>query len=141
MVTYPLIPRSTSPKKYNSIPPRFEEHLPLLQQQFSNPTNGGLTQDGYSDYFNFSTGRRGITSLHTVFILRPRHDFFQLVFQFLWGLQDLGYRPADEIELDFRLAEGLGCPDFVFGVVSKEDMVNIRERRWDLVCILYVLRT
>jgi len=34
--------------------------------------------------------------------------------------------------LDFRLAEGLGCPDFVFGVVSKEEMVNIRDRRWDL---------
>jgi hypothetical protein len=110
----------------------FEEHLTLLQEQFSKPSNGGLTQDGYSDYFNFSTGRRGITSLHTVFTLRPRHDFFQIAFQFLWGLQDLSYRPADEIELDFRLADGLGVPDFVFGVVSKEEMVTIRDKRWDL---------
>jgi len=56
-----------------------------------------------------------------------------MLYQFLWGLQDLGYRPVDEIELDFRLAEG---PDFVFGVVSKEEMVTIRDRRWDLVCRL-----
>jgi len=73
--------------------------------------------------------------LHTVFTLRPRHDFFQIAFQFLWGLQDLSYRPADEIELDFRLADGLGVPDFVFGVVSKEEMVTIRDKRWDLVSI------
>src|SRR5882762_7605578 len=106
---------------------RFEEHFPLLQTQFSKPTNGGLTKDGNSDYFNFSTGRRGITSLHTVFTLRPRHDFFQMAFQFLWGLQDLVYAPADEIELDFKLSDGFGGPDSVFGVVRKVEISTIRD--------------
>lgn len=124
----------------NSLPPlavsyaitRFDAHLPLLRSQFSRPTNGGLTQDGYSDFFNFSTGRRAITSLHSVFTLRPRHDFLQILFQFAWALQDLNYHPKDELELDFKLASDAGVPDFVFAVVAKDELVTIRDKRWDL---------
>lgn len=61
-----------------------------------------------------------------------------MAWQFLWGLQDLNYRPDDEIELDFRLADGfVGSGEFVFGVVNKEEMVTIRDRRWDLVGLIY----
>jgi hypothetical protein len=112
---------------------RFEAHLPIFKEQFSSPTNNGLTADGYSDFFNFSTGRRGVVSLHTVFTLRPRHDFAQMIFQFLWGLQDLRYQPRDELELDLKLAPDSGFPDFVFAVVSKEQLAVIRDNRWDLV--------
>lgn len=114
---------------------RFDTHLPILTQQFSKPTNGGLTQDGHSDFFNFSTGRRGVLSLHTIFTLRPRHDLLQMAFQSLWGLQDLRYRPTDELELDFKLApEAGGSSDYVFAIVSKDEMNTIRDNRWDLVC-------
>lgn len=82
---------------------RLDAHLPVLEQQFSKPTNEGLTQDGNSDFFNFSTGRRNVASLHTIFALRPRHDLFQWAFQVLRTFVDLQYRPKDDLQLDFKL--------------------------------------
>jgi len=114
------------------VSPRFDAHLPILEQQFSKPTNEGLTQDGYSDYFNFSTGRRGVTSLHSIFTLRPRHDFLQWAFQIGRTFVDLQYRPRDEIQLDFKLLPGTLVPDFVWAVVAKDELLSIKDDRWDL---------
>ncbi|KAJ3484549.1 hypothetical protein NLI96_g5580 [Meripilus lineatus] len=108
-------------------------HLPFYGSQFSSPLQtGGLTQDGSSDFFAFSTGRRAITSLHTTFTLRPRHDLFQYAYQVIWGLVELNYKAADEIELDFTLKDGAGVPDCVWAVVAKDELRNIKEKRWDL---------
>lgn len=119
---------------------RLHAHLDILEKQFSRPTAAGgrgsaaLTSDGYSDFFAFSTGRRGVASLHTVFTLRPRHDFFQYAAQVLWGLVDLLYAPTDEVTLDFELhATGTSVPDFVWGLVAKGEANSIRKERWDLV--------
>jgi hypothetical protein len=119
---------------------RLHAHLDILEKQFSRPTATGgrgsaaLTSDGYSDFFAFSTGRRGVASLHTVFTLRPRHDFFQYAAQVLWGLVDLLYAPTDEVTLDFELhATGTSVPDFVWGLVAKGEANSIRKERWDLV--------
>jgi hypothetical protein len=110
----------------------FDAHLPILEQQFSKPTNGGLTQDGYSDFFNFSTGRRGLSSMHTIFTLRPRHDFLQWAFQVGRTFVDLQYRPRDEIQLDFKLLPGSSVPDCVWAVVAKDELLSIKDKRWDL---------
>ncbi|TFK43513.1 hypothetical protein BDQ12DRAFT_675096 [Crucibulum laeve] len=108
-------------------------HLPILQLQFSKPEGkSGLTSDGYSDFFNFSTGRRNITSLHTIFTLRPRHDFFQWVFQTGRTLVDLQYRPRDDIQLDFKLAPGALPNDFVWAIVAKDELLSVKDGRWDL---------
>jgi hypothetical protein len=112
---------------------RLTAHLPLLSNQFSSPTNDGLTRDGYSDFFNFSTGRRNVASLHSVFTLRPRHDFFQWAFQVIWTLADLQYRPVDRLELDIKLGDGYPLPDFVWAVVRKDVLSTIKNDRWDLV--------
>jgi hypothetical protein len=105
----------------------------LLEKQFSRPTEGDLTADGYSDFFNFSTGRRNIASLHTVFTLRPRHDLFQLIYQTGWGLIDLLYTPKDDVSLDFKLHATVAVPDFVWALVVKEEANSIKNERWDLV--------
>ena len=115
------------------IDPRYDAHADILAAQFSRPTNGGLTQDGYSDFFNFSTGRRVVASLHTVFTLRPRHDPFQLVFQFLYGLYDFAYKPSDTVTLDLKLDVTTNAPEGVFAVVRKEELKTIKRERWDLV--------
>ncbi|KAI0269159.1 DUF1682-domain-containing protein [Gloeopeniophorella convolvens] len=107
-------------------------HLPVFERQFSRPTDGGLTSDGYTDFFNFSTGRRNVASLHTVFTLRPRHDLFQLAYQFAWGLIDLLYTPKDDVTLDFKLHSTSAAPDFVWALVTKEEANSIRGERWDL---------
>jgi len=109
-------------------------HFPIYEQQFSKTDTkfGRLTADGYSDFFSFCTGRRNIASLHTVFTFRPRHDFFQYVSQLGRQLMDLNYRPKDELQLDFTLAPGVLPHDFVFAIVSKDELVTIRDTRWDL---------
>ncbi|KAJ7180110.1 hypothetical protein C8R43DRAFT_388128 [Mycena crocata] len=105
-------------------------HMPVFEQQFSKPRN--LIQDGYSDFFNFSTGRRNVASLHTVFALRPRHDFFQWAFQTGRTFIDLQYRPTDDLQLDFKLLPGVLSHDFVWAVVSKDDLLSVKNDRWDL---------
>ncbi|KAJ7700119.1 hypothetical protein B0H17DRAFT_925972 [Mycena rosella] len=109
---------------------RLDAHLPILQQQFSRPKN--WTQDGYSDFFNFSTGRRNVASLHTIFTLRPRHDFLQWAFQTGRTFVDLQYRPTDDLQLDFKLLAGALSHDFVWAVVSKDELLSIKDDRWDL---------
>ncbi|KAJ7507835.1 hypothetical protein B0H11DRAFT_1968876 [Mycena galericulata] len=107
-----------------------DAHLPLLEQQFSNPKH--WIQDGYSDFFNFSTGRRNVASLHSIFTLRPRHDFLQWVFQTARTFVDLQYRPKDELELDFKLLPSALAHDFVWAVVSKDELLSVKNDRWDL---------
>ncbi|OBZ70443.1 hypothetical protein A0H81_10046, partial [Grifola frondosa] len=131
---------------------RFEQHLPVLESQFSKPTQAGgyayhappdshlmillIITDGNTDFFIFSTGRRAVISLHTTFSLRPRHDLFQYAFQFLRGLIDLDYKVYDEVELDFTFREHAGrdgaVPECVWAIVAKNEMKTIKDRRWDL---------
>lgn len=110
--------------------------MTILEKQFSRPTATGrpdLTSDGCTDFFAFSTGRRVIASLHTVFTLRPRHDVFQLAYQVGWGLVDLLYTPRDDLTLDFKLHVNAAVPEFVWALVAKGEANSIRKERWDLV--------
>ncbi|KAI0650707.1 DUF1682-domain-containing protein [Trametes meyenii] len=115
----------------------FEAHQSLYRAQFSKPAHTeGLSQDGYSDFFAFSTGRRALTSLHTTFTLRPRHDLFQYLFQVVRGLIELDYKVYDELELEFTFREPAGkegaVPECVWAVVAKDALKQIRDERWDL---------
>ena len=98
-----------------------------------------MIKDGYSDAFNFSTGRRNIASLHTVFTLRPRHDFFQWAFQTGRTFVDLQYRPRDDIQLDFKLSPGALNENFVFAIVAKDELLSVKDGRWDLVRTLILI--
>ncbi|KAH9844318.1 DUF1682-domain-containing protein [Rhodofomes roseus] len=113
----------------------FDTHTPLLEAQFSMPIPAnGLVRDGNSDWFNFSTGRRAVKSLHTTFALRPRHDLLQYIYQFGRGLMELDYKAADAVELDFTFnapASASAVPDCVWAVIAKDEMKGIRTRRWD----------
>ncbi len=110
-----------------------DAHLPLLASQFSKPTVDGLKSDGYSDFFNFSTGRRAVTSLHTIFTLRPRHDLLQMLYQIGWGLVEVQTTYPDDLQLDFKLNDGTLESGFVWAVVKKDELRTIRDARWDLV--------
>jgi hypothetical protein len=119
-------------------PCRFATHFPVYAEQFSRPANGStLLSDGASDYFVYSTGRRGVHFMHTVFTMLPRHDVFQIIFQKLYGLIDLQYAPQDEVLLDIKLRDKDGLngegKGFVWGVVAKSEMQALRKQRWDLV--------
>ncbi|KAF7301687.1 hypothetical protein MIND_00734200 [Mycena indigotica] len=107
-----------------------DAHQRILESQFSSPLK--FVQDGYSDFFNFSTGRRNVATLHTIFTLRPRHDLVQWIWQTGRQFVDLQYRPKDDLQLDFKLIDGVLPYDFVWGVVSKEELLFVKESRWDL---------
>ncbi len=112
---------------------RLSKHIPIYEQQFSKPSSKGLVTDGYSDFFVFSTGRRAVESLHTVFTLRPRHDFLQYIFQTARTFIELQYTPVDDLQLDFKLSTGALPDNFVFAIVAKNELVSIKSKRWDLV--------
>ncbi|KAJ3529403.1 hypothetical protein NM688_g7859 [Phlebia brevispora] len=111
----------------------FDAHLPVYKQQFSKPVQpGGLTRDGNSDLFGFSTGRRAVRALHTVFALRPRHDLFQFAYQVGRGFIDLDWRVVDEVELDFTFQDSSNVPECVWAIVAKDELKNAKATRWDL---------
>ncbi|KAG8831077.1 hypothetical protein FRC17_003708 [Serendipita sp. 399] len=113
-------------------------HSELLSSQFSKPaTPSSLLTDGAADMFAFSTGRRNVQSLHTIFTFLPHHDLFQLAFTYGWIMYDLRYSPNDDVTLDFRLgttgsASGANIPGFVWAIVDKNELNTIRTSRWDL---------
>ncbi|KAF8351439.1 hypothetical protein F5887DRAFT_937478 [Amanita rubescens] len=107
-------------------------HNSIYEQQFSATSKGGLITDGHSDFFTFSTGRRNVESLHTIFTLRPRHDFLQWAFQTARTFIDVDYNPVDDIQLDFKLAPGTLAYDLVWAVVAKDELRSIKHDRWDL---------
>ncbi|KAG9127591.1 hypothetical protein FRC07_011909 [Ceratobasidium sp. 392] len=115
----------------------FGAHYPLYHSQFSKATTGSaLVSDGSSDFFMYSTGRRGVHYMHTIFTMLPRHDIFQILFQKLYGLTDLQYAPKDEVLLDIKLRDKDGLngegKGFVWGVVAKNEMQALRKQRWDV---------
>lgn len=129
-VAIALIGKYTNTKRVHKW---YNIHLPIFEQQFSKPTTAtGLISDGYTDFFNFSTGRMGIASLHTIFTLRPRQDLLQMLYQFGWQMYDLRYNPYDELILDFKLSSDLSLPDFVWAVVAKDELYCVKNTRWDL---------
>lgn len=125
-------PRATFPPAHTQT--RFSAHRHIYEQQFSKPlSRSDLVRDGHSDAYNFSTGRRNVTSLHTVFTLKPRHDLIQWIYHFAWTFVDLHYRPKDDVTLDFKLAPNALSHDFVWGVVARDELLTIKQDRWDLV--------
>lgn len=85
----------------------------------------------------YSSGRRALSSLHTVFTLRPRHDLFQYLYQVVRGLVELNYTVYDKVELTFTFREPVGkegaVPECVWAIVAKDEMSQLRTERWDLV--------
>ncbi|GJJ07468.1 hypothetical protein Clacol_001670 [Clathrus columnatus] len=112
----------------------FDAHKALLETQFSNPLpkTGLIVQDGPRDFFNYSTGRRGLRALHTTAQLRPRQDALSMLIDFCWTLYDLKYTPKDEIQLDFTLQPSSGTPGLVWAIIKKDEMTNMRRERFDL---------
>ncbi|PPQ98519.1 hypothetical protein CVT24_004010 [Panaeolus cyanescens] len=131
--SFPFFDASQFKLNFGLISIRLAQHLPIYEKQFSRPQHKGeITTDGYTDFFNFSTGRRNVASLHTIFTFQPRHDLFQWLFQLGRTLVDLHYRPLDDIQLDFKLAPSALSDNFVFAIVAKDELLSVKNNRWDL---------
>lgn len=53
-------------------------------------------------------------------------------------LVDLHFRPTDDIQLDFKLAPGALADNFVWAVVAKDELLSVKNNRWDLVRLFMV---
>lgn len=56
-----------------------------------------------------------------------------LAYNYLWTLYDLTWTPRDDIQLDFTLFSTNPTPPFVWGIIKKDEMAQLRRARWDLV--------
>ncbi|KAG8950931.1 hypothetical protein FRC04_006995 [Tulasnella sp. 424] len=113
-------------------------HIALYDAQFAKPGNEDtILADGPTDYMLFSTGRRAVAYLQTVFNLFPRQDILQAVYEFGWSMVDLEYSRDDVVTLDFKLSAE-SAPPFVFGIVSKYHIKQTRKERFDLVCAFFM---
>ncbi|KZO98177.1 DUF1682-domain-containing protein [Calocera viscosa TUFC12733] len=110
----------------------YKTHLPFYTTQFTRPAVGGLQADGPSDFFIFSTGRRAVLSLHTTFTLLSRHNLIDMIYDIGRGFIELDYQSKDLLELDFRLTDDGTKPGYVWAVMKKDEMRQIRKDRWDV---------
>ncbi|KAG8895213.1 hypothetical protein FRC00_007750 [Tulasnella sp. 408] len=107
-------------------------HVALYEAQFARPGNEDhILADGPTDYMLFSTGRRAVAYLQTVFNLFPRQDILQAAYEFGWSMVDLEYSRDDVVTLDFKLSAE-SAPAFIFGIVSKYHLKQTRKERFDL---------
>lgn len=117
---------------------RVKAHVALYEAQFARPGNEDhILADGPTDFMLFSTGRRAVAYLQTVFNLFPRQDILQAAYEFGWSMVDLEYSRDDVVTLDFKLSAE-SAPAFIFGVVSKYHIKQTRKERFDLVCTSFV---
>lgn len=129
LAVYYLGKRINSTRSYAWI----KAHSALYTAQFATPfSSGEVLADGASDLAAFSTGRRGLYSLHTTFTLLPRHDLIQQLYIFIRSSLQLDWVAQDEITLDFNLRHG-SAPGFVWAIVNKDELKNLRANRFDVV--------
>ncbi|KAG8900904.1 hypothetical protein FRB99_005673 [Tulasnella sp. 403] len=106
----------------------------LYNTQFAKPGDtSSLLGDGPTDYMLFSTGRRAVAYLQTVFSLYPRHDIVRMVYEFGWSLIDLEYAPQDTVLLDFKLSATGPAHGFVWGIISKYQMKSYKKDNFGLM--------
>jgi len=109
----------------------FGTHLPVFKAQFSKQPDK-ITKDGPATYFSFSTGRKNILALHTIFTLLPRQDLVYSSIDFVWSLFNLDYQPTDTLILDFTLPTLPNTGNWVWAIIKKDSMEKQRKNRWDL---------
>ncbi|EOQ99637.1 UPF0674 endoplasmic reticulum membrane protein C2G5.01 [Wallemia ichthyophaga EXF-994] len=90
--------------------------------------------DGPTDFLTYASGRRGMERLYTHIHTRPRHDIFQQLFNTAWSLVDFNADSADNVSITATLTPGAGGQDvgFVYALVRKSKMTNLRKKRFDL---------
>lgn len=90
--------------------------------------------DGPTDFLTYASGRRGMERLYTHVHTRPRHDIFQQLFNIGWSLVDFGADSADNVTITAKMTPGSGGQDvgFVYGLIRKSKMANLRKNRFDL---------
>lgn len=57
----------------------------------------------------------------------------------LWGFVELDYKVYDELELNFTFKDSASIPDCVWAIVAKDELRSIKNKRWDLVRVLFQL--
>lgn len=96
----------------------------ILAQQFAEPDQGGITKDGASDYYLYSTGRRNCVGLLALFHLYPRQNLF------FGQLSKVFQKQTDMINIEIQLPETM--PQTVFSIAIPKVAKDMRKGRFDI---------
>lgn len=118
--------------------PSVKSLKPFIDSQFLRTRD--LAHSGPAQHLLYSTGRRNALGLHTTIILYPIHDLVALIIHLGKSIIEPTYDGGEYIVFNLTLGsgsegrqgEGVG----VWAVSDKSGMRQLREKRWDLVCLL-----
>merc|ERR1712093_857332 len=134
----------------------WKAHVDTLAEEFASlsqrPQTASLTVGDASTYYGHASGRRNTTGVTVKISTTPRHDIFQLVYTMGYKLYDLTWNsPPNKVTLEFELpASGSSTAvaasgskkeaaaidrDFIFAIVNKHAMQQLRESRWDVAAL------
>merc|ERR1712093_47142 len=134
----------------------WKAHVDTLAEEFASlsqrPQTASLTVGDASTYYGHASGRRNTTGVTVKISTTPRHDIFQLVYTMGYKLYDLTWNsPSNKVTLEFELpASGSSTAvaasgskkeaaaidrDFIFAIVNKHAMQQLRESRWDVAAL------
>ena len=108
------------------------------------PKSVSLTRVNPATYVGHGSGRRGTSGFAVKISTVPRHDLFTLALEAGWKIYDLTYASnAGTVTLDFELdtplssgnnntTKGANKEDFVWALINKHIIQQIRDERFDL---------
>jgi hypothetical protein len=121
---------------------RDKQLRPVIDSQFLR-SREKLASSGPAQHLLYSSGRRNVLGLHTTILLYPIHDIFSLVLTFVKSLIEPTSEFSESILFNVLLGKGdEGKQGEGVGVwaVTEKGQMNLREKRWDLVCGIYSIR-
>ena len=114
----------------------WKANVNVLGEQFysftAKPESASLTRGDPSTYLAFASGRRNVSQLCVKIKTIPRHDLPSTIFNLGYKLYDLSFIGGEgAVALEFDLPQDKG-QDFVWALVKKHSMQELREARFDL---------
>jgi len=117
----------------------WKANVNVLGEQFysftAKPQTASLTRGDPATYFAFASGRRNVSQLAVRILTPPRHDLPGTLYNLGYKLYDLSYIGTDgsiSLEFDLPATGGKGGEEFVWALVRKHHMQELRESRFDL---------
>lgn len=119
---------------------------PWLQTEFAHvgaDEPDAMSSDGPQTFLGYASGRRGCSGLTIRLDLRPRQDPIMLFYEVIRSVVDVGWTGhEDRVTAEWRIPANVEAGQetgelepkdgWVFAIVNKQEMGNVRSDRWDV---------
>lgn len=115
----------------------WKANVSVLGEQFhsftAKPASASLTRGDPSTYLAYASGRRNAGLVTVKIRTIPRHDLPGMLFNLGYKLYDLSHIGGEgAVSIDFELPSSGASTEFVWALVRKHCMQELRESRFDL---------